>query len=107
MFKLLEYFARFQSMRGSVVQLPSWARLLIFIVALPGALLIGLSIVALLVSISALLLPTVPLYRLLKAVCGGSSAVPAGSAFVDEVIDAPFSAPASAGRRHVEVKIVE
>src|SRR5688572_19466010 len=70
MFKILEYYGRFQGMRGQLIALPGWARGLIFIAALPGVALIALSLLGLLVSILALLLLTVPLYRVLKALVG-------------------------------------
>lgn len=67
---LWRYYSSFQSFRGRVGGLPSWARTIVLIAAVPGALLIALSILALLVSILALLLLTVPLYRLLRALTG-------------------------------------
>ena len=70
MFKVIEYYSRVQGVRGQMLGLPAWARGLIFIAALPGIALIALSILALLVSILALLLLTVPLYRVLKALVG-------------------------------------
>ena len=70
MFKIVEYYGRFQGMRGQLISLPGWARFLIFIAALPGIVLITLSILALLVSILALLLLAVPVYRVLKALVG-------------------------------------
>src|SRR4051794_36142141 len=53
-----------------MAQLPSWARLILMLAALPGIVLIALSILAFLVSLLALLLLTVPLYRVLCAVLG-------------------------------------
>src|SRR3954470_1502318 len=70
MVKVFEYYSRFQGMRGQLIRLPAWARVMIFIAALPGIALIALSLLALLVSILALLLLTVPLYRVFKAVFG-------------------------------------
>ena len=70
MFQLLEYYGRWQGFKGRVHQLPAWARLLLGLAALPGVVLICLSLLVFLVSLSALLLLTVPLYRFLTAVCG-------------------------------------
>ena len=68
---VFQYTGRFQTVRGRIGGLPGWAKLLVFAAAVPGIVLIGLSILALLVSILALLLPTVPLYRLLSALAAG------------------------------------
>jgi hypothetical protein len=66
----------------------------LLIAAIPGIVLIGLSILALLVSLLALLILTVPVYRLLGAIMPGPER--------REVEPSPF-----APRRHVDVKIVE
>jgi hypothetical protein len=104
MFKLLEYFGRLQAIRGTMLGLPAWARLLVFIAAIPGILLISLSLVAVLVSIFVLLLLTVPLYRVLNALVG-PPAQPRGErqgfGFVTEV---PMPSP---GRKKVDVTIIE
>ncbi len=97
MIRIIEYFGRVQALRSRLIVLPAWARVLLFIAALPGIVLIGLSIFALLVSLSALLLLTVPLYRLLRAVCGVREQPPAGARFGDE----------ASGRKRVEATIVE
>src|SRR6059058_6071744 len=81
MFRLLQYYGQWQGFRGRMTQLPAWARLLLTLVAIPGILLIALSILAFLVSLLALLLLTVPLYRFLTALCGvkPGEVVPAGT----------------------------
>lgn len=104
MLKVLEYYSRFQSFRGRVIQLPGWSRVLLFIAALPGILLISLSIAALLVSISGLLLLTVPLYKVLRATVGTEG--PAESFAAGPTI-LESASPSSSGRRHVDVKIIE
>jgi hypothetical protein len=70
MVRVVEYYNRVQGFRGRLTGLPEWARVVLFIAALPGIALIALSILAFLVSLAALLLLTVPLYRLLKLVTG-------------------------------------
>ena len=106
MFKLIEYYGRFQGVRGQVLGLPGWARTLIFVAALPGIALIALSILALLVSILALLLLTVPLYRVLRALVG--TAVPAGDQPGREVDVIGFPGDLSSpGRKKVDVTIIE
>jgi hypothetical protein len=106
MIQLLNYYGRFQGVKGTVTGLPFIARLLLVIVALPGLILLGLSIVAFIVSLSALLLLTVPVYRLMSAlflprVEQQQGAWDAGPEFTNPV------SPGPTGRRHVEVKIVE
>ena len=102
MFKILEYYGRFEGIRGSYRELPAWARLILSIVALPGIVLVGLSILAFLVSLLALLLLTVPVYRVLVAVNGGGKPqVRVESGPVDDMV------PPSPGRRHIDVTIVE
>ena len=108
MLKLLESIGRFQSLRGRLLGLPVWARGILFLVALPGVILLGLSIAAVLVSFCLLSLLTVPTYRFLRAIAGGSEA-PAGPVGMSpDFMSGVFSPePASPGRRHVDVKIIE
>jgi len=64
----ITYFGRFNDFRGNIGGLPPWARFIVSIVAIPGLILLGLSIFALIVSLLALLLLTVPVYSLLRSV---------------------------------------
>ena len=105
MFKLIEYYQRFDGVRGRIGGLPGWARGLIGIAALPGIVLIALSVLALLVSILALLLLTVPLYRLLGALTVTRSAARTESTETG-VFGFPDD-PASPGRKKVDVTIIE
>ncbi len=101
MMRFVRYYGQFQDVRGRVGSLPAWAKWPIVIAAIPGVLLALLSIAALLVSILALLLLTVPTYRLMQMLAGtGVREKFAGEA---EVV----SQPPSAGRRHIDVKIVD
>jgi hypothetical protein len=106
MLKVIEYFGRIQSVRGRMLGLPAWARFLVFIAAIPGILLLSLSILAVLVSILALLLLTVPLYRVLNALVGHSEpAKPTSeSAVADFFAGDPATSP---GRKKVDVTIIE
>ena len=121
MFRLLNYYGQWQGFRGRITQLPAWARLLITLAALPGIVLIALSILAFLVSLLALLLLTVPLYRLLSAAFGiegrpVATPVPGGVAeeIADPagveppvVVETPVEGEPRPTRRQIEVKIVE
>jgi hypothetical protein len=110
-------------------QLPAWARLILLAAAIPGSLLLALSILAFLVSLLALLLLTVPLYRFLARICGvrpgvvvpagthGFGPVPEGMEPVVEeaggpndrvtVVDSVVEGEPRPSRRQIEVKIVE
>ena len=68
--RVVEYYTRFQGFRGRLTGLPPWARFVVFLAALPGILLICLSILAFGVSLLALLALAVPTYRLLRLVTG-------------------------------------
>jgi hypothetical protein len=129
MFRFLQYYGQWQGFRGRVTQLPAWARLLLTLAAVPGIVLIALSILAFLVSLLALLLLTVPLYRFLTALCGVKPGVvmPAGSsgfgpvpegmeAVIEEagagsppvtVVETAVEGEPRPARRQIEVKIVE
>lgn len=96
--QLFEYYGRFQGFRGNLLGLPGWARMILFVLALPGIAVLGLSIAAVLCSLAALFLLTVPAYRLLKAMTDRPQPT---TGFVEPaVIDSP-------GRRHVDVRIIE
>ncbi len=101
MLQYVQYVGQFQSFRGRVQRLPGWARFILFILAVPGILLLSLSILAGLVSISALLLLTVPAYRFLTAVLVGRP-LQTEVATQNDFVSSPPS-----GRRHIDVKIVE
>ena len=85
--------ARLNQWRVGIIGWPPWARSILFLLALPGIVLIALSFLALLVSILALLLLTVPAYRLLNAV------------FRDEPEQRAEDSPVH--RRRVESTVVE
>ena len=94
--RVVEYYTRFQGVRGRLTGLPPWARFLLFLASLPGILLICLSILAFGVSLLALLLLTVPLYRLLRLVTGAERR----QAEAGEVVEF-----ASSGRKRVEATV--
>lgn len=98
MVRLFEYHGRFQGVRGNVLALPLWARFLLTLVALPGLVLVGLSILAFLVSLLALLLTALPAWWLLAAVAGRPTAGP------QERTDEPGE---TTGRRRVDSSVIE
>jgi hypothetical protein len=104
--EFVQYIGRFQSARGRFGGLPAWARGIVTILAVPGVVLLALSIVAVGVSILALLLLTVPAYRLLSAVTSTRAARASDSAAVPET-RTEFGDVPSAGRKHVDVRVVE
>ena len=90
--------------------MPSAGRAFIGIAAIPGICLILLSILTLIVSILALLLLTVPLYRVLKALTG--TVVPANEQqpIAPSDLFGGFAAGdelTSPGRKKIDVTIVE
>ncbi len=125
MWRLLQYYGQWQGARGRFSQLPSWARLVLLLAALPGIALIALSILAFLVSLLALLLLTVPLFRLLNGLCGvrtvdqragdGFGPVPDGmDVVIDQpgggepvIVETPVEGEPRPARRQIDVKIVE
>ena len=113
MTQFINYYGPFQGFRGRVSGLPAWGRLLLVIAAIPGLALLALSILAFGVSLLALLLLTVPVYRLVSFLSGSNTPrreVIQGEEVDDQVvIDAPPAGVAASpsGRRHVEVKIVD
>jgi hypothetical protein len=124
MSRLFQYYGQYQTVKGGVTGLPAWGRGLILIAALPGIVLIALSILALGVSILALLLLTVPAYRLVRAltptprvtvegeiveppqpVRGQTSYAP--NVVVGDIVEETEPPRASTGRRTIDVTIVE
>jgi hypothetical protein len=75
MFQIFNYYSRFNTVRTGLGGLPFWGRWILAIFALPGIVLLGLSILALGVSILALLLLTAPVYRILRWISGGGRMV--------------------------------
>ena len=104
MSRVVEYTTRFQGVRSSLVGLPSWARGVVLLAALPGLALVSLSILAFLVSIAALLLLAVPAYRLMRWITGAgrSGEGPAGGVVVEQggFYDSP-------GRKRVEATVID
>ena len=104
MFRVVEYSTRFQDARTRLTGLPSWARGVVLLAAMPGLLLVSLSILAFLVSIAALLLLAVPAYRLIQLITGAGrpGAVSSDGVIVEQgrVYDSP-------GRKRVEATIID
>ena len=107
MFQVFNYYTRFQGLRANVTGLPAWARFILAMIALPFALLAGLSILAFLVSLLALLLLTAPVYRLLTYLTGAGTPNPAQQGFETTTTMPPPMGEPSPPRRHIEVTIIE
>lgn len=97
--QLFEYYGRFQGLRGNLLGLPGWARAILFLLALPGIVALALSIAAVLCSLAALFLLTVPAYRLLRIL---TAKLAASSSPLEQTVGGD-----SPGRRHVDVRIIE
>ena len=98
--QLFEYYGRFQGLRGNLLGLPGWARFILLLLALPGIVALALSIAAVLCSLAALFLLTVPAYRLLRMLTDRSGASQPSPLQATVAVDSP-------GRRHVDVRIIE
>lgn len=103
MLQFIQYYGKYQSLRGNFSTLPSWARGVVMLFAIPGLVLILLSILCFIVSLALLFLLTVPVYRLMQGLTRfGRRRTDEEMAFnVSDVVvtDAP--------RRHIDVRIVE
>ena len=107
MLKILEFYGKYRGAKGSLLGLPGWARFLLLIAAIPGLALMALSILAFGVSLLALLLLTVPVYRLVSAVSGGRRETETDSTSSWAPEPTVFDPAPSPGRRQVDVKIIE
>ncbi|HEX2973738.1 MAG TPA: hypothetical protein VHP11_15500 [Tepidisphaeraceae bacterium] len=74
--------------------------MILMVAALPGLVLLGLSVLVFFVSLLALLVLTVPVYRLLSVVTGGVE-----RRTERDVVATPV--PEASGRRHIDVTIIE
>jgi hypothetical protein len=108
-----QYFGRFQTARGGFNTLPPLARCIVAIFALPGIALLVLSIALALCSIFVLLLLTVPVYRVLRAVFGGRQPITDVQMPENPVVFSLFGQALGAdsnespGRRQVEAKVTD
>jgi hypothetical protein len=108
MFRILNYYGRFERARGQWGGLPAWARGVLFVAALPGLVLALLSVAAFAVSVGILLLLVVPVYRLVSAVNGTGRGRPAaGPPMHSPMPQVEIPAATPQGRRHIEVTIIE
>jgi len=88
MVQLLEYYGKWRGFKSGFSQKPAWARFFIGIVALPGLILVLLSILAFLVSLIILFLPASLAYRLVNWMTGSKNAVrPSGFGTTDFVAE--------------------
>ena len=107
MFRVVEYTTRFQGVRSSFSGLPSWARGVVFLAALPGLVLIALSVLAFVVSLLALLLLAVPSYRLMQWVTG-TGRTPSNATAPDAVeIEQGGFYGDSPGRKRVQATVID
>ena len=100
---VVRFFTIANGYRTGLSRLPNWARALVGAFAVPGVVLLLLSIVAVVVSILALLLLTMPVYRLLAALTGRAKS-PEPS---DQPVFTTSADPVHGTRRRVDVRVVE
>ena len=106
------YYRRFQTARGGFGSLPSLARSVLTLFALPGIVLLVLSILLGLVSIFILLLLTVPVYRVLQAVFGSTRPIAEPGISENPLFSffgqlAANGSAASPGRKQVDATVVD
>ena len=105
------YVAQFQTARGGWAALPPWARQVVVLCAVPGLVLVGLSMLLLGVSILALLLLTVPAYRVLQALTGTRPSATATEPVAYPTFSSPFGPRAGGtgtpGRRRVDATVTD
>jgi hypothetical protein len=103
------YYGQFNDYRRQFGGLPPWARAVVAVAAVPGAVLVLLSLLALGVSILALFLLTVPVYRLLQAVTGSGRETEQQTPAAPGPVGPDFfgTGEPSAGRKRVDVKVVD
>jgi hypothetical protein len=93
MVEFTQYAGRVQNLGGLFTRLPSWARVIVGIFAIPGLVLAALSLLGFLVSILALLILALPVYLVLKR--------------ITQPATIPAADVASSGVKRVESTIVE
>jgi hypothetical protein len=96
MIRFSQYYGRLDDVRGHLTGLPPWARVIVAIAAIPGLVLLLLSIVVFAVSLLALLLLAAPAYAGLRRLLGGGFAAQARP-----------TEPAHSGAKRVEATVVE
>jgi hypothetical protein len=97
MIEFNRYYGQFQGFRGKVTGLPGWARLIVGLFALPGLVLLALSILAIVVSFLALLVLTAPVYAVLRSITTGRRSS-------HDHFEPGSTAP---GAKHVEARVIE
>ena len=108
MSRFATYYTRFQGAKGGLNSIPTWGRIPIAIAMLPGLILAGLSILAFVVSLLALFLLTVPVYRLVRWITAGRARPSEAKSGVVTIIDPSDADYGPAGRRKpVEGTIVD
>ncbi len=106
MIEFQQYVGRVNGLRGSFGGLPPWARTIVGIFAIPGLVLMVLSIALFVVSILALLLLTLPVYSLLGRLTGAAGGrsvgmMPTGVRF------GPVFTATEPGTKRVSATVVE
>jgi hypothetical protein len=108
MVNFYQFDTRWKNVRGGWGSLPAPARFIVGLFALPGILLAILSLVLFAVSMLALLVLTVPVYRLLSRLSSGAGG--AGESATSSPYSVVFGAPTevpSSGTRRVDSTVVE
>ncbi|MGA2496604.1 MAG: hypothetical protein ABSH20_02615 [Tepidisphaeraceae bacterium] len=118
--RIFHYYNRYTGIKGGITSLPAWAKSLVALAAVPGILLLVLSILAAVVSIAVLSLLTVPVYKLVSWVAGTARrdddniiAATVGSIEdvevepQNELVPSDLAAGQPRPRRQIDVRIIE
>jgi hypothetical protein len=110
MLQFIQYYGKYQSLRGNLGSMPFLGRLIITLLALPGLALLLAAILLFGIGLLVLGVLTIPIYRLIQKIRGlthrPSHAEQAGFTVTDiaDAADVPIN---PAPRRQVDVRIVE
>ncbi len=109
MLPFIQYFGKYQSVRGGLGGMPFWGRLLLVIFSSPGLVMIAAGVLVAGVGIGVMVLMTVPIYRLIGWLRSFGRRPSAGEEFaVYTMTEGPVVKPVKSGpRRQVDVRIIE
>ncbi len=106
MLQFIQYYGKYQSLRGNLGTMPAWGRFVIALFALPGLAILLAAALAFVIGLGVLMLLTIPVYRAVRAVAslGQRHARHEDDFIVTESAEVVIN---PAPRRQIDVKIVE
>lgn len=107
MLQFIQYYGKYQSLRGNLGTMPAWGRFVVAIFALPGLVILLAAMLAFVIGLGVLMLLTIPVYRAVRAVASIGQRPAAGRDDGFVVTEAADVVINPAPRRQIDVKIVE